>query len=82
MNALVFGTGRKEARGARHGQLEEALLKWFKQARTSSINFDGSILQEKALEIADILGIDDFTVSNGWITHFCTRHGIAYRQIH
>ncbi|KAL1421397.1 hypothetical protein MTO96_000475 [Rhipicephalus appendiculatus] len=32
-NALVFGGATKQARGARHGELEEALLKWLKQAR-------------------------------------------------
>ncbi|KAK8781737.1 hypothetical protein V5799_016922 [Amblyomma americanum] len=80
-NALVFGAGTKQARGARHGELEEALLKWFKQARASGVNFDGSILREKAMEIADVLGIDDFTASNGWISRFRARHAIAYRQV-
>ncbi|KAH7979793.1 hypothetical protein HPB49_011088 [Dermacentor silvarum] len=64
-----------------HGELEEALLKWFKQARASGVNFDGSVLKEKALEVADLLGIDDFTASNGWISRFRARHGIAYRQV-
>ncbi|KAK8766565.1 hypothetical protein V5799_006661 [Amblyomma americanum] len=80
-NALVFGAGTKQARGARHGELEEALLKWFKQARASGVNFDGSILREKAMEIAGVLGIDDFTASNGWISRFRARHAIAYRQV-
>ncbi|KAK8785987.1 hypothetical protein V5799_007648 [Amblyomma americanum] len=80
-NALVFDAGTKQARGARHGELEEALLKWFKQARASGVNFDGSILRQKAMEIADVLGIDDFTASNGWISRFRARHAIAYRQV-
>ncbi|KAH7975727.1 hypothetical protein HPB52_004647 [Rhipicephalus sanguineus] len=69
-NALVFGGATKQARGARHGELEEALLKWFKQARASGVNFDGSVLKEKALDIADVLGINDFTASSGWISRF------------
>ncbi|KAH7978031.1 hypothetical protein HPB49_004258 [Dermacentor silvarum] len=56
-----------------------ALLKWFKQVQISGVNFDGSVLKEKALEVAD-LGIDDFTAYNGWISRFRARHGIAYRQ--
>ncbi|KAL1484703.1 hypothetical protein MTO96_032422 [Rhipicephalus appendiculatus] len=79
-NTLVFSGATKQARGARHGELEEALLKWFKQARASGVNFDGNVLNEKALEIADVLGIDDFTASNGWISRFRARHGIAYQQ--
>ncbi|KAG0432026.1 hypothetical protein HPB47_021215 [Ixodes persulcatus] len=64
-NALVFGSATKQARGAKHGELEAALLNWFKQARASGVNFDGSILREKAMEIAKMLDIDDFTSSNG-----------------
>ncbi|KAH7980775.1 hypothetical protein HPB49_019131 [Dermacentor silvarum] len=78
-NAMVFSGATKQARGARHGELEEALLKWFKQVQISGVNFDGSVLKEKALEVAD-LGIDDFTAYNGWISRFRARHGIAYRQ--
>ncbi|KAG0432820.1 hypothetical protein HPB47_020496 [Ixodes persulcatus] len=36
-NALVFGAATKQARGAKHGELEDALLKWFKQARASGV---------------------------------------------
>ncbi|KAH6921440.1 hypothetical protein HPB50_000588 [Hyalomma asiaticum] len=81
MNAMVFSGTTKQARGARHGERKEALLKWFKQAWASGINFDGSVLKEKALKVADILGIDDFTASNGWISRFRARHGIAYWQV-
>ncbi|KAG0417050.1 hypothetical protein HPB47_005912 [Ixodes persulcatus] len=73
---------RDEAgRGAKHGELEDALLKWFKQARASGVNFDGSILREKVMEIADIMGIEDFAASNGWMDRFRVRHGISYRQV-
>lgn len=40
-----------------------------------------SPLKEKALEVADVLGIDDFSASNGWISRFRARHGITYRQV-
>ncbi|KAM7283587.1 tigger transposable element-derived protein 6-like [Ixodes scapularis] len=80
-NALVFGAATKQARGAKQEELEDALLKWFKQARASGVNFDGSILREKAMEIADIMGIEDFAASNGWMDRFRVRHGISYRQV-
>ncbi|KAL1418186.1 hypothetical protein MTO96_026197 [Rhipicephalus appendiculatus] len=69
-NAALFGPKAKQARGAKYGNLDDALLTWFKQARAASINFDGSILREKAMEIADRLGITDFAASKGWIDHF------------
>ncbi|KAL1415595.1 hypothetical protein MTO96_006717 [Rhipicephalus appendiculatus] len=78
-NAALFGPKAKQARGAKYGNLDDALLTWFKQARAASINFDGSILCKKAMEIADRLGITDFAASNGWIDRFRKRHGIAYK---
>ncbi|KAH7980494.1 hypothetical protein HPB49_016673 [Dermacentor silvarum] len=71
----------KQAQGARHGELEKVLLKWLKQARAAGVNFDGSVLKEKALKVADVLEIEDFTASNGWISLFRARHGVAYRQL-
>ncbi|KAL1453534.1 hypothetical protein MTO96_043753 [Rhipicephalus appendiculatus] len=78
-NAALFGPKAKQARGAKYGNLDDALLTWFKQACAAGINFDGSILREKAMEIADRLGITDFAASNGWIDRFRKRHGIAYK---
>ncbi|KAH6930953.1 hypothetical protein HPB50_021067 [Hyalomma asiaticum] len=69
-NATLFGPKPKQARGAKYGNLDETFLTWFKQARTAGINFDGSTLREKAMEIADRLGITDFAASNGCIDRF------------
>uniref|UniRef100_A0A1E1X318 Putative tigger transposable element n=1 Tax=Amblyomma aureolatum TaxID=187763 RepID=A0A1E1X318_9ACAR len=80
-NAALFGPKAKQARGAKYGNLDEALLTWFKQARAAGVNFDGSILREKAVDIADRLGITDFAASNGWIDRFRKRHGIAYKTV-
>ncbi|KAH6924853.1 hypothetical protein HPB50_025730 [Hyalomma asiaticum] len=44
----------------------------------AGVNFNGTILQEKALDIVDKLRIDGFTVSNRWIARFKNRHGIRY----
>lgn len=60
--------------------LYDSLLTWFKQALTAAINFDGNILREKVMKIADRLGIVDFAVSNDWIDRFCKRHGITYNM--
>ncbi|XP_040358278.1 tigger transposable element-derived protein 6 [Ixodes scapularis] len=79
--APFYQPGFKQARGAKHAKLEEALLVWFKQARASCVNIDGGILREKAQEIADRLDIADFTCSNGWVDRFRKRHGISYRAV-
>lgn len=80
-NATLFGGKAKQAHGAKYWNLDEPLLTWFKQAHAAGVNFDGSILCEQAMEIADMLGIVDFVMSNGWIDHFRKRHSIAYGAV-
>jgi hypothetical protein len=46
-------------------ELETILVAWFKQTRTASASIDGPHLKEKALLVADHLGIDSFWASNG-----------------
>lgn len=55
-NALILGAVTKQACGAKHGELEDALLK---QARASWVNCEGSILWQGAMDNADIMGIED-----------------------
>ncbi|KAH8018541.1 hypothetical protein HPB51_008777 [Rhipicephalus microplus] len=76
-NVVLFSPKAKQARGAKCRTLYETLLTWFRQARTAGINFDGTILHEKAMEVADRLGITKFAASNGWIDRFRKRHSIA-----
>lgn len=68
-NTLHFGVGTKQARRAKHSELETALLRWFKQAQASGVNFDGSIQSEKARGIAVILDIDDFAHRTAGLTN-------------
>ncbi|KAL3179608.1 hypothetical protein MRX96_037988 [Rhipicephalus microplus] len=42
----LFDSKAKQGRGAKHGNLDEALLTRLKQARAASINFDGSLLRK------------------------------------
>lgn len=80
-NVALFGRKAKQAHGVKYGTLDETLLTLFRQACAASINFDGSILREKTIEVADRLGITDFAASNGWIDRFRKRHGIAYKTV-
>ena len=43
---------RKNVHGAKHKDIEEALLLWFKQARTMNVPISVPILQVKAKELA------------------------------
>ncbi|KAH8028539.1 hypothetical protein HPB51_017665 [Rhipicephalus microplus] len=50
-NARKFGR-KKNAKEGKHKKLEEKLVKWLLQARSSAINIDGPILKEKANFVA------------------------------
>ena len=77
----TFRPDRKRLRTAAHTDVEEALLLWFKQARSQGVPVSGPILQLKARELAAALGHRGFRCSTGWLERFKTRHGIAFRQM-
>ena len=76
-----FTPGRKKLRGAKYGDLEEALFKWFQHARACSIALDGHTIRQKAGELAKVLGIDNFECSSGWLSRFKDRHGIVFKKV-
>lgn len=80
-NATLFGPKAQQARGTKHKKLDEALLTWLKQARTTGINFDSSLLSAKVMEIADGLDVAVFSALNGCIDHFRKRHSIASKMV-
>lgn len=80
-NAVQGGTKRKKIKSGKYELLEDVLLKWFHQVRSLHLPMSGTLLKEKALEIAKELEISDFTASSGWTDRFKSRHGIVYRQI-
>lgn len=80
-NIQVFGAGVKQTRGAQHGKMEEVLLAWFREVRAAGVNVDGTVVRERADEIALSLGIEDFKASGGWLHRFKTRHGLSYKTV-
>jgi hypothetical protein len=74
------GTGRKKIRSAKYEELETILKNWFIQARRSHVSISGPILQERARQVANSLGIADFTASTGWLDRFKTRHSLIYKK--
>lgn len=61
--------------------MDEALLDWFKQARTNLIPISGPILIAKAQKFADAFGHKEFICSNGWLDRFKHRNGIALKCV-
>ncbi|KRX98888.1 Tigger transposable element-derived protein 4 [Trichinella pseudospiralis] len=62
-------------------EIEELLLKWFKQVQTTNVPVDGTVFRSKAAELTYVVGINDFKASNGWINKFRQRPGLVYRSV-
>jgi len=78
---VTGGCKGQKVKAGKFATLEENLVEWLHQARSSNIPVNGPILKEKGEQIAKLLKIDDFTASQGWLDRFKHRHGISYRQI-
>ncbi|GBM80855.1 hypothetical protein AVEN_205056-1 [Araneus ventricosus] len=62
-------------------EIDEVLMKWFRSARAKDIPVSGVLLQEKAREVGESLGLETFKASNGWLENFRTCHNISFKQI-
>ncbi|GBM37682.1 Tigger transposable element-derived protein 4 [Araneus ventricosus] len=71
----------KEIRIAGYPDLEECLIKWFKQCRDCNLPIGGNELKEKVEQFAKKLGHRDFKSSNGWLENFKNRHNIVFRKL-
>ena len=67
---------RKRVRESKFSDVNEALYEWFRLAVSKNVFPDGRILCEKAKEIAERLGFEDFKASNGWLDRWKKRHHI------
>jgi len=72
---------RKRQRLSAYADVEEALLRWFQQARTNSVAISGPVLTAQARKFADALGHAEFQCSSGWLDRFKQRHGISGKCI-
>ncbi|GBN17201.1 Tigger transposable element-derived protein 4 [Araneus ventricosus] len=71
----------KKIRIAGYPDLEECLIKWFKQCRDCNLPIGSNELTGKGEQFAHKLGHKDFKSSNGWLENFKNRHNIAFRKL-
>lgn len=77
--ALASGTSaqHKKVTQPLHEDLDKAVYTWFVETRAKKVPLSGNIVQQKALNYACLLGIDDFKASTGWLNRFKARHNIV-----
>ena len=64
----------KKQRSSKYPLIEDALHRWFLFLKPTSIPFTDAILKQKASRFAELLGVEDFHASNGWLARFKNRH--------
>ncbi|XP_019628737.1 PREDICTED: uncharacterized protein LOC109473305 [Branchiostoma belcheri] len=70
----------KRKREAKNAEVDEALYRWYVNAKARSAPVSGPILKEKARALAEGLGCEDFKPSDGWLGRWKTRHNISTRR--
>ena len=70
---------RKRARKSTQEEVEDALLQWFKQAKSRGLLITGPMLREKAKDLGKIMNVD-FDPSLSWVTRWRERNLIVFKR--
>ncbi|KAI8488922.1 hypothetical protein Bbelb_334400 [Branchiostoma belcheri] len=73
---------RKRKREGKVGDVEEALYRWFLNARAKNFPLSGPILKEKSKGLAEALGITYFNPTDGWLSRWKERNDIVFKRAH
>ena len=80
-DSAKFDPSRKRFRTAALDDVEEALMKWFRDVRDKNLPVSGPLLKEKAEVFAKSLGHPGFKASNGWLARFKERNNIHQLRV-
>jgi predicted DNA-binding protein YlxM (UPF0122 family) len=61
--------------------IDKLCYDWFIKARSKCIPISGPLLKSKAKEIAERLGYNKFSASDGWLHKFRNRHNIKFKAV-
>ena len=76
------GRPKKYMRTGQDSQLDEAVLKWFRQEKSAGMLVRGVEILSAAKTLASHLGKTDFKGSDGWLWRFRNRHGLGNTIAH
>jgi hypothetical protein len=63
------------------GNVDQALLEWFKVQRNAGFPINGPVLKVQAEKFAKQLQHENFTCSKGWLDRFKNRHNVVYAKV-
>lgn len=66
-------------RRSNYPQLEEAIIRWIHQMRGQKVPLSGPLIKEQALKFAQMMNINEFKASDGYIAGLKKRCNIEYR---
>ena len=69
-----------QIRNSPYHELEQALVQWIRAVQERNIPINGPIVQEKALEFAEVMGVKDFAASGGWLDRFKKRENVDFKE--
>ena len=72
---------KRKIRSNEKSELNAKVMQFFTLCRQKNIPVSGPLIQEKAIQIAALIGIPDFNASNGWLEKFRLRHNIDFRVL-
>ncbi|XP_032223965.1 tigger transposable element-derived protein 4-like [Nematostella vectensis] len=71
----------KRIRTGKYANVNDAVWDWYQMCRNSNIPISGTMIQEEAMIIAERLGLNEFTGSNGWLEKFKRQHNIGQMAV-
>ena len=72
---------RKRARKSTQEDVEDALLQWFKQAKSKALRITGPMLRKKAKNFGKIMNLN-FDLSSSWVTRWRECNLIVFKRRH
>ena len=71
----------KRKRNEQFSDINEAVIQWFRYARTKNIPLSSTSVKEKAIHIAESLRKEDFCASNVWLNKFCPYFSFLFSSL-
>lgn len=62
--------------------MESALKLWFENVREHDARVDGPLMRQKAEELANKMGKENFIATEGWFHRWKKRENIVYKRTH